>query len=102
MKVLFVCNMGMNRSPTAAKLWKEMYNDETDYIGIYRENIKDKVEKADLIIVMEPHQRKFIGERFPKEYMKKKIICLDIPDLYSKGNIELIKTLKEKFKDIKK
>ncbi len=94
--------MGMNRSPTAAKLWKELYGDETDYVGIYTaKNLKEKVKWADLIIVMEPHQRKFISERYPKEYIKKQIICLDIPDLYSKENPELINTLKIKFKEIK-
>ena len=104
MKVLFVCNMGMNRSPTGARLWKELYNDQTDFAGIYIENnkLKEKLQWADLTIVMEPHQRKFIGERYPKEYLGKKILCLDIPDLYSKENPELIETLKIKFKEIKK
>lgn len=103
MKVLFVCNMGMNRSPTAARLWHDLYNDETDYAGIYiTEKLKQKVQWADLIIVMEPHQRKFISERYPKEYLSKKILCLDIPDLYAKENPELIETLKIKFEEIKK
>lgn len=102
MKVLFVCNMGMHRSPTGARLWHDLYNDETDFVGIYTENkLKEKVQWADLIIVMEPHQRKFISERFPKEYLKKQILCLDIPDLYSKENPELIETLKIKLGEIK-
>jgi len=49
---------------------------------------------------MEDWQRKTIGEKFPKEYMKKKIINLDIPDRYYFMDEELVKVLKEKIKRI--
>jgi predicted protein tyrosine phosphatase len=101
MNVLFICNMGMQRSPTAAKLWK---GDETDYAGIYRDdqNIENKIEWADLIIVMEEHQRKWIGENYPSEYIKKKILCLNIPDMYYYMSDELVRILKNKFKEVQR
>lgn len=91
----------MNRSPSGAKLWNEFYNDETDYAGIYGKDFKDKIEWADLIIVMEEHQRKFIAENYPKLYLQKKILCFDIPDIYDYMSPELVEMLKVKFKELK-
>lgn len=98
MKVLFICNQGIQRSPTAAELWKEMNNDETDYAGIYREDMdtEKKIEWADLIVVMEDHQRKFIADHYPKLYIQKKILCLDIPDIYFYMDRKLVAILKKK------
>ena len=95
--------MGKDRSPTCAKLWKTLYNDETEYMGIYNEsyNHKKLISWADLIVVMEPHQRKWISEKFPEEYLKKKILCMDIPDNYHFMHPELIEVLKMKLARIK-
>ena len=98
MKILFVCNQGKYRSKTAAELWRSTHDDETDYTGIYSEdNIKKKIEWADLIIVMENHQRIWISEHFPELYLKKKFLCIDIPDQYFYMEPGLVKSLKEKF-----
>ncbi len=97
MKILFVCNQGMYRSRTAEDLFKKEY--ETQSAGIYshRNPLNDeKLDWADLVVVMEPHQRKFIGENFPKEYLKKRIICLEIHDVYNYKDEKLVKILKEK------
>ncbi len=104
MKVLFVCNMGMHRSRTAAELWHNINADETDYMGIYNEkhDHKNKLSKADLIIVMEPEQRKWISENYPDIYLKKKILCLDIKDIYRYNQPELVELLWKKFKEIEK
>ena len=48
---------------------------------------------------MEEHQREEIAKRFPK--IKKKIICLDIPDIYFYNQPALINKLKENFKKCK-
>jgi predicted protein tyrosine phosphatase len=82
MNKLFICNQGEHRSKTAA----EMYNGK--YAGIYSEEVpltQELLEWADIVYVMEEHQRDFIAEHFPKQYMMKKIICLNIPDVYSYG-----------------
>jgi predicted protein tyrosine phosphatase len=100
MKVLFVCNQGKDRSPTAAIVWEKKYGDDTDYIGIYNDefNHKEKIKWAERVFVMEPHQRKWIADNFPKEYMRLKIECLDIPDMYGYMKNNLIDVLKKNFK----
>jgi len=75
MKVLFICNLGKYRSPTAAMLWAEMFGDETDSTGITRDEneVRVMLEWADVIYVMEDRQRAWIGKNYPQLYLKKKI-----------------------------
>jgi len=99
MNILFICNLGRNRSRTAADILKDEYN--TDYAGIYDNLItKKQVQWADVIIVMEDAQRKEIARRFPIEYLKKRIICLNIDDYYNYMDEELVKLIKEKIKNV--
>lgn len=90
---LFICNQAQNRSPTAAKLFggkaSSLYNEDNLLT-------KELLEKASTIYVFEEKQRTEIGKRFPEQYLKKKIINLDIPDIYRFDQPELIKILKEK------
>ena len=46
---------------------------------------------------MEEHQRSELAKRFPKEYIQKQIISLNIPDIYKFDQPELKDILKEKF-----
>jgi len=96
MRVLFVCNQNENRSRTAEEIFKDKF--DTRSAGLF--NSKPLTEKqlswADLILVMEDVQRSEIAKRFPKQYMKKKIISLGIPDIYNYGQPELIDVLKKK------
>ncbi|MBN1386564.1 phosphotyrosine protein phosphatase [Candidatus Woesearchaeota archaeon] len=96
MKVLFICNQNENRSKTAEEVLRKKYS--TKSAGLFNNNpvSKEELEWADMIAVMEDHQREEIGKRFPKIYLKKKIISLDIPDIYHHNQPELIKILKEK------
>jgi predicted protein tyrosine phosphatase len=95
MNLLFVCNQGQNRSKTAAELFKD--NFDTQYAGLFNNLLtKEQLEWADLIFVMEDFQRSEIGKRFPKEYLQKRIINLDIPDTYYFKQPELISALKSK------
>jgi predicted protein tyrosine phosphatase len=90
---LFVCNQGENRSKTAARLFNgksaSLYNFENILT-------KDLLENAKIIYVFEEEQREEIAKRFPQQYMKKKIINLDILDIYKYNQLELIKILKGK------
>ena len=99
MKILFVCNQGENRSATAADIFKDRY--KTDFAGIYNKlPNKGSLEWADIIIVMEEHQRAEISKKYPDQYLKKKILCLDIPDVYYYMQPELVKILEEKIKKL--
>jgi predicted protein tyrosine phosphatase len=97
-KLLFVCNANLHRSPTAEEIFKDRF--ETKSAGISESSTKrltsELLEWADIVFVMEDRQREFIAEDFPKLYLKKKIINLDIPDMYWYDDAELIVILKNK------
>ena len=96
MKLLFVCNQNQNRSKTAEELFKSRY--KTKSAGLYNEKplTKKQISWADAIVVMEENQRREIAKRFPKEYMQKRILSLNIPDTYSYNQPELVNLLKSR------
>jgi predicted protein tyrosine phosphatase len=87
---LFICNQGQNRSRTAARLFNgesaSLYN-ETNLVT------RELLDEAEIIYVFEEEQRTEISKRFPLQYMKKKIINLDIQDIYQYNQPELIERL---------
>lgn len=100
MRVLFICNQNENRSKTAERLFRNKY--ETESAGLYNKNpvSKRQIEWADLIIVMEDGQRSEISKRFPSLYMQKRILSLEIPDIYSYQDPKLISILDRKMMEI--
>jgi predicted protein tyrosine phosphatase len=90
---LFVCNQGQNRSKTAAELFNGKFASLYNLKSILT---KQLLEESNIIYVFEEEQREEIAKRFPAQYIKKKIINLDIPDLYQYNQPELIKILKDK------
>ena len=100
MKVLFICNQNRNRSKTAENMFKAKF--ETKSAGLYNEKplTEKQLSWADLVIVMEENQRAEIAERFPKQYMQKRILSLDVPDVYSYNSPKLINLLKVKMKGL--
>ncbi|NQV91887.1 hypothetical protein HQ489_05425, partial [Candidatus Woesearchaeota archaeon] len=89
---LFVCNQGENRSKTAVTLFGGRC------VGIYTNLTKEDLDWADIVYVFEEDQRTEIGKRFPEEYLQKKILNLDIPDIYSYMNPKLVLELKKKMR----
>ncbi|HLD15019.1 MAG TPA: phosphotyrosine protein phosphatase [Candidatus Nanoarchaeia archaeon] len=100
MKVLFICNQGKHRSRTASDIFKDRF--ETNYAGLFSENpvTEKQLSWADLIVVMEDFQRTEISKRFPKQYIKKRILSLDIADVYSYMQPELIDRLRLKMNQL--
>jgi len=100
MNVLFICNQNQNRSKTAEKIFKDRFNAKS--AGLY--NIHPVTEKqiswADTIVVMEEAQRSEIADRFPKQYMLKRILSFDIPDIYHYNQPELIEVLNSKIDEL--
>jgi predicted protein tyrosine phosphatase len=97
MKILFVCTLGISRSKTAEVIFRDQY--ETRSRGIYGDENplkKEDLEWANIVIVMKERHRKAISENFPQQYLKKKILVLDIPDVYQFNQAELIRILKDK------
>ena len=99
MRVLFVCNQNQNRSKTAEMLFKDKF--ETRSAGLYNEKpvTREQLDWADTVVVMDDGQRSEIGKRFPESYIKKRIISLDIPDIYSYNQSDLRDILKRKMKE---
>ncbi|MBT4824254.1 phosphotyrosine protein phosphatase [Candidatus Woesearchaeota archaeon] len=99
MKALFVCNQNQNRSKTAEELFKNRF--KTKSAGLFNEKpLNEKqISWADTVFVMENKQRTEIAKRFPKQYMQKRIISLNIPDVYHFNQPELQKILKTKIND---
>jgi len=100
MNVLFICNQNQNRSKTAEVLFRGEFS--TKSAGLYNETpvSEQQLKWSDLIVVMEDSQRTEISMRFPKEYMSKKIISLDIPDVYNYGTLKLKNILTERMKEL--
>jgi predicted protein tyrosine phosphatase len=98
-KVLFICNQNQNRSKTAEVIFQNKF--QTKSAGLYNKNPVNKKQLAwaDTVIVMENQQRSEIAKRFPKEYIQKRILSLEIPDVYNYNDSNLIKELKNKIKD---
>lgn len=96
MKVLFICNQNENRSKTAEFVFKGSF--ETRSAGLFNEVpvTVDELSWADVVVVMEDFQRSEIGKRFPEQYMKKRILSLDIPDIYHFNQPELVVVLKSR------
>ena len=99
MNILFVCNQNQNRSKTAEELFKGKF--DTKSAGLYTQKPLSKNEMlwSEVIIVMEEEQRSEIAKRFPKEYLQKRILSLNIPDIYHFNNPRLVKELKTKMSE---
>jgi len=100
MKALFICNQNKNRSKTAEEIFKDKF--ETKSAGLFNDKpvTKNHLELADTVFVMEDSQRSEIAARFPSEYMKKRILCLNIPDIYDYNQPQLIFALKKQMKKL--
>lgn len=100
MKVLFICNQNLNRSKTAEELFKDKF--ETKSAGLYNEKpvTEKQLEWADTVVVMEDEQRSEIAKRFPKQYLKKRVISLNIADVYFYNQPELIDVLELKMAEL--
>ena len=100
MKVLFICNQHQNRSKTAQEVFKPRF--ETKSAGLYSKKpvTKKQLSWADIVVVMEDEQRSELARRFPKLYLQKRILSLDIPDIYHHNQPELVSILKSKVKKI--
>lgn len=100
MNILFICNQNKNRSKTAEEIFKDRFN--TKSAGLY--NAKPVTEKqiswADAIVVMEEIHRSEIADRFPKQYLLKRILSLDVPDVYHYNQRELIQILNLKMDEL--
>ncbi|MBT5342917.1 phosphotyrosine protein phosphatase [Candidatus Woesearchaeota archaeon] len=90
MNKLFVCNLGKYRSRTAANIFGGKY------AGVFVNLKKEDLEWADIVYVFEERQRSEIGKQFPTQYLKKRILNLDISDVYGYMDDKLVDVLRRK------
>lgn len=97
-KILFVCSRNRWRSLTAETIFKNV--DTFDVKSAGTENaarIKintSHIRWADIIFVMERKHQERIAAKFPTEIANKKIIVLEIEDVYKYMDPKLIEELK--------
>lgn len=96
MNVLFICNQNENRSKTAEEIFKSRF--ETKSAGLFNKTpvTEKQLSWADVVVVMDESHRSEISKRFPKLYLQKRIVCLDVPDVFRHGQPELVSLLNEK------
>ncbi|HII17395.1 TPA: phosphotyrosine protein phosphatase [Candidatus Woesearchaeota archaeon] len=100
MNLLFICNQNQNRSKTAEELFRPIH--KTMSAGLYNTSpvTKNQLSWADAIIVMEGEQRAELARRFPEVYMQKRVLSLDISDVYHYNQPELVASLKAKMESL--
>jgi predicted protein tyrosine phosphatase len=97
-KILFVCSQNKLRSPTAEVVFSEVEDWEVRSAGVNHDAEiqlgSEDIQWADYIFVMEKVHKKKVQQQFRLELKDKKIICLDIPDIYKFMDEKLIQVLK--------
>lgn len=100
MKLLFVCSENRLRSPTAEAVFSEYEGVEAIGAGTNHDADTtisgDLVDWADAILVMEKSHRNKIAKKYKEQLKGKKLVVLDIPDIYECMDPELIRILKAK------
>jgi predicted protein tyrosine phosphatase len=100
---LFTCAANRNRSRAAERICRQLAeaknrNIECESAGVHplavRRVTKEMAEKADMIFVMEDYMKEILVNEFHQP--AKKIICLDIPDVYDMRDPVLEATLRKK------
>jgi len=99
-RVLFVCLGNKMRSRTGEDIFKGHPRLDVASAGTIDWSTvvlcDAHVLWADTVFVMEKTMEQFIRTRFPAAAKGKRIVCLDIPDRYQRGNPQLIQILKSK------
>lgn len=99
-KLLFVCSENRLRSPTAEAVFSEYDGVEAIGAGTNADAATpvsgDLIEWADIILVMENSHRNKISKKYKALLKNKRLIVLDIPDIYECMDPVLISLLKTK------
>jgi predicted protein tyrosine phosphatase len=97
--LLFVCTANQQRSPTAESLFEQDARYVARSCGTHalsRTECSEKlVEWADCIFCMEESHKQNLLRRFP-DAASDKIRVLGIPDVFARGDRELVTLLREK------
>lgn len=103
-KVLFVCTANQQRSPTAERMYEKDPRMDVDSAGteafFAKAVTEERLNWADLVVVMEERHARSIRERFPNAAERTRIVSLDIPDIYQFLEQRLQKEIRERFEPL--
>ncbi|MEH2473076.1 putative protein tyrosine phosphatase [Nitrobacteraceae bacterium AZCC 2161] len=98
--ILFICSANRLRSPTAEQVFSTWPGIETDSAGISSGATvllsSEQVDWADIIFVMEKAHRSKLARQFRPHLKGKRVVCLDIPDVYEFMDPTLVRLLEQK------
>ncbi|NJK69262.1 MAG: protein tyrosine phosphatase [Microcoleus sp. CSU_2_2] len=99
-KILFVCSRNKWRSLTAQRICEKVSGYSVRSAGTEKgariRVTEGLVGWADLIFVMEQKHADRLRSKFPESLKGKKVICLQIPDIYRYMEPELVELLQAK------
>jgi predicted protein tyrosine phosphatase len=101
-RALFLCGKARARGPTAAQVAAQWEGVKADCAGLSNDADDmlsvEQLDWADVIFVMEPRQKTRLASKYPGAARGKQIISLDVPDLYSFMQPELVEILTKKLR----
>tara|TARA_Y100000310_G_C20269859_1_gene617519 strand:+ start:152 stop:511 length:360 start_codon:yes stop_codon:yes gene_type:complete len=112
MKYMFICDEGINRSPTGSRIAREMAEEkgidlETDFMRLYPEDSlaqeqreREKLKGFDRIFVMTTEMRDVVAQRY--KIRGDKVVVLDIEDDYDIHGLagpQLLRMLENVFRE---
>ena len=96
-RVLFICGQNKLRSPTAEHIFASWPGVETASAGLKHEAdvpvSAELLEWADAIFIMERSHRAKLAQGFRKHLNGKRVICLEVPDMFTYMQPELVSLL---------
>ncbi|MEC9433212.1 MAG: phosphotyrosine protein phosphatase [Pseudomonadota bacterium] len=99
-RALFVSGLARNRAPTAAQAFEGWQGVRTDFAGLSAGTdsplAPDQIDWAHRIYVFEKRQKAALSARFSRRLRGRAILDLDIPDLYTFMQPELVDLLTER------
>ena len=103
MKVLFVCTQNLLRSPTAEALYRERPGLEVRSAGIAPDArvpvTEELLQWAETTFAMDEGHRLYLQTHFFSAWGgAKRIVCLDVPDIFHYMDPELVLILTEKLR----
>jgi predicted protein tyrosine phosphatase len=100
MNLLFVCSENRLRSPTAEAVFSKYSGVQAIGAGTNADAVTplsgDLIEWADIVFVMENSHRNKIAKKYRELLKNKRLVCLDIPDIYDRMQPELVNLLEVK------
>ena len=99
-RVLFICRLNRHRSATAERIFSkrtdlDVRSAGTEEDALVRVNAR-MLEWADIIFAMDPFQVEALRRMFPAHPALERVICLDIEDVYSFLQPQLVELLQQK------